>query len=279
MNEVAEVINVERVEAFQFNMLMTAGRTTPLLLTCERADGSPVEAIVKFATGQHCTENSLCAELIASQLAADLGLPTPTPLIVNWDHEFSMSIVDDQARQVVTSSQPPAFGSTFVTEGFSTWSTERKLTEIGERQTALATFFFDGLIGNSDRGGMKPNLLAKGDQIRLIDHEMAFQDFRLLVKPLPPWALGGFNDFLTPRAHIFATQLIKNTNGLDFDSIRGAWAGLSDAQIEAYESILPAEWRGANPSLAGFAVARIKECRNRIAECIVECKRVLNVNT
>jgi hypothetical protein len=37
------------------------------------------------------------------------------------------------------------------------------------------------MIGNSDRRGMKPNILVRGDALRLIDHEMAFQDHLLVV--------------------------------------------------------------------------------------------------
>ena len=114
------MIQVERVQAIRFNRIMTAGRTSPLLLTCEKTDGGAMEAVVKFATGKECTQSFLCAELIASQLAADLGLPTPAPVIVTWERAFADSLVEP-ARQIVSDSTPPAFGSTFVTDGFVTW--------------------------------------------------------------------------------------------------------------------------------------------------------------
>lgn len=272
------MIRIERVEAVQFNQIMTKGRTSPLLLTCERADGGTIEAVVKFATGRECTIASLCAELIAAQLAVDLGLPTPTPVVVTWEEIFASGIIEPQAREVVISSSPPAFGSTFVTNGFVTWPTDRKFLGDVARTTALATFFFDAMIGNSDRGGMKPNILVRGDDFRLIDHEMAFRDYLLFVKALPPWALGGLNGMVTPGAHIFAGQLAKNANGLDFDPIRNAWAGLSDRQIEAYEASLPPEWT-VDRRIVAFAVERIKECRNRIDDCVTECRRALNVRT
>lgn len=50
------MIQIERVEVVQFSAIMIAGRTSPLLLTCEKADGSTIEAIVKFATGRECTQ-------------------------------------------------------------------------------------------------------------------------------------------------------------------------------------------------------------------------------
>lgn len=216
------MIQIEHVEAVQFNQVMTAGRTTPLLLTCERTDGGTIDAVVKFATGHECTHSSLCAELIAAQLAVDLGLPIPTPVIVTWEQAFADSVVDVQARGIIASSNPPAFGSTLVTGGFGTWPADRKLIGETMRQTALAIFFFDGMIGNSDRGGMKPNILVRGDSFRLIDHEMAFRDYMLIVRPTPPWGLGGLNGLVTPGAHIFAAQLSKGAKELDWSSVRAA---------------------------------------------------------
>jgi hypothetical protein len=272
------MISIERVEAVQFHRVMTAGRTSPLLLTCEKPDASTMEAVTKFATGEQCTPSSLCAELIASQLAADLGLPTPTPVLVTWAQDFANSLIAPSAKHVVNSSRPPAFGSTLVTNGATTWPVGRKLLDDNVRQMALAIFFFDAMIGNPDRGGMKPNILVLGDSFRLIDHEMAFQDYRVLVKPPPPWALGGLNSLVTPGAHIFATQLIKSAKELDFSFIRSAWAALSNRQIEAYENALPLEWT-VDRSLAAFAVSRIKECRDRIDDCVAECRRILNVGS
>ena len=272
------MIQVERVEAVQFNQVMTAGRTTPLLLTCERTDGSMMDAVTKFATGHECTHSSLCAELIAAQLAVDLGLPTPTPVIVTWEQMFADSIVDAQARAIVARSSLPAFGSTLVTGGFGTWAANRKLIGEAARQAALAVFFFDGMIGNSDRGGLKPNILVRGDGFRLIDHEMAFRDYMLIARPAPPWRLGGFNGLVTPGAHIFAAQLSKAAKELDLAPIRAAWAALSDRQIDDYAVSLPPEWT-VDRSLTAFAVARIKECRDRIDDCVTECRRALDDRT
>lgn len=270
------VIRIETVEAVQFNQIMTSGRTTPLLLTCEKPDGSPVDAVVKFATGRHCTTSSLCAELIASQLAADLGLSTPTPMLVQWEELFTDSLVDRHARSIVEASRPPAFGSTLVTNGFNSWSTGGKLHGTEVRQRALEIFFFDVLIGNSDRGGLKPNILARGDEFRVIDHELAFRDYALLIKPPAPWSLGGFNGMMTPGAHIFATQLANGSEPLDFEPIHAAWSHLSDRQIEAYEAALPEEWKDGHGLLA-FAIERIKACRDNIDQCVNECRRALNV--
>ena len=140
---------------------------------------------------------------------------------------------------------------------------------------ALAIFFFDAMIGNSDRRVIKPNILVRGSEFRLIDHEMAFRDFDLFAPSDPPWKIGGINWLVTPGAHIFATQLCKTRRDIDFAPIRSAWEGLSDSQVEAYEYSVPTEWKDGN-RLAAFGVERIKQCRDRIADCIIECRRALD---
>jgi hypothetical protein len=119
---------------------------------------------------------------------------------------------------------------------------------------------------------------TRTDTFRLIDHELAFQDYRLIVQPTPPWGLGGLNGLVIPGAHIFAVQLTKNAKELDFSPIKAAWAGLSDSQVEAYEASVPPEWI-TDRRLTAFAVARIKQCRDRIDDCVAECRRALDVGT
>jgi hypothetical protein len=182
-------IEIETVEAIQFHDVMTAGRTEPLRLTCERVGGELVDVIAKFAGGQHCTKDSLCAELIAAQLAANLGLPTPKPLIVNWGDEFVDAINKPDLKLKLRQSICPAYGSTLFTGGFAIWNSQRKLQSIPQKQMALAIFVFDALIGNSDRSTEKPNLMVLGETFRVFDHELAFQDFQLIVKSAAPWAI------------------------------------------------------------------------------------------
>lgn len=273
-----EAIKVETVEAVQFHAIMTSGRTSPLRLTCERSGGEQVDVIAKFAGGQHCTKNSLCSEMIAAQLAVDLRLPIPLPLLVVWGDDFASSIHDEAAKTVLAASSPPAFGSTYFSGGFAILNNARKFAGDEQRQMALAIFFFDAMIGNADRSTAKPNMVVRGDQYRIFDHELSFLDHELIAKPPAPWVLGGFNPSLTPRKHIFATPLHKDVAKLDFVSLRDTWAGLSDAKIEAYEACLPDAWR-IGATVPGFAIKRIKECRSRIEECVTECKRVLDAKT
>jgi hypothetical protein len=275
MSEPLETIQIETVDAVQFHAVMTSGRTAPLRLTCERTTGEQVDVIAKFAGGQNCTRSSLCSELIAAQLAADLGLPIPPPVLVEWGEDFAASIHDTTAKAVIATSSPPAFGSTFYSGGFTIANGAQKFETAEQRQMALAIFFFDALIGNSDRTIAKPNVVVRGDEYRIFDHELSFLDDQLIVKPPAPWFLGGFNPSLTPRKHIFATQLLKNSAKLDFGQVRDTWAGLSDDKIDAYEYRVPVGWRTAS-TVPGFATRRIKECRDRIGECVTECMRVLD---
>ena len=55
---------------------MSTGRTRPLLLGCESRSGDFFEVVVKLR-GREMDEQAQAAELIAAQLAYDLGLQVP----------------------------------------------------------------------------------------------------------------------------------------------------------------------------------------------------------
>lgn len=271
-------IYIERVEAVQFHDLKESGRTSPLMLTCEKQNAETVELVAKFATGGKCTAASLCAELISSQLAVDLGLPTPEAYLVDWDADFTKVIPDTRARAIVSASIQPAFGSKLMTNGFSLWPLAKRFNIDGVVQTALQIFMFDALIGNADRHSTKPNLLVKGNDIRIIDHELAFNDYLLILPELKPWQLGGFNKISAPNAHIFTKELRKHSRDLDFKLIKNKWAGLTDKQIDNYASALPDAWHEGG-KLVAFATSLIRNSRDNIDKCISEARRVLNVSS
>lgn len=94
--------------------------------------------------------------------------------------------------------------------------------------TAAAIFVFDAIIQNVDRRADNPNCLVKGNEIRIIDHEMAFTH-RLVLGWRPPWTPGSLKDLEKPGFHIFRDQLRRRA--IDLSAIRDAWSALSDAQL------------------------------------------------
>jgi len=54
-------------------------------------------------------------------------------------------------------------------------------------QDTTEIFAFDLMVQNPDRRKGKPNLLRKGDELAIFDHEMAFSFLYALVPNEYPW--------------------------------------------------------------------------------------------
>ncbi|MCA2407354.1 hypothetical protein GYN07_04100 [Rhizobium leguminosarum bv. viciae 248] len=263
---------ISRVVATEFMRPMLNGKTGPTLIICQKGNGEEVEIVAKCSAGCEQKETSLAAEVIGACLAADLGLPILEPFLVELDPQFIASVPDAHAvhRDRMTASNFVAFGSRHVTGQYSAWANGTVISE-AMLPSAAAIFTFDGIIQNPDRRDGNPNCLVRGDDIRIIDHELAFAH-RLILSWKAPCEVGGLQNFQTPGKHIFRAGL--KAKQVDYGPIRAAWAGLSDAQISAYGNAVPTEWAGATNSVAS-ALQLIKDARDNIDACITEIQRVL----
>ncbi len=123
--------------------------------------------------------------------------------------EWIDSIQDHNLRAVLNASNPIAFGSRNAGVGWQLWSTGDRI--LGERrQKALAIFAFDAFTGNPDRRDTKPNLLVRGEDFRIIDHEFCFGIRTKLFPKIAPWELGNLsnlvNQVIQKDAEDFASQ-------------------------------------------------------------------------
>jgi len=263
---------ISRVVATEFMRPMLNGKTGPTLIVCQKQNGEEVEVVTKCSAGCEQKETSLATEVIGACLAADLGLPIPEPFLVELGPEFISSVPDTHAvhRNRMIASNFVAFGSRHVTGQYSAWTNGNLISE-AMLPSAAAIFAFDGIIQNPDRRDGNPNCLVRGDDIRIIDHELAFAH-RLILQWKAPWKVGGLQNLEAPGQHIFRAGL--KGKQIDYGSIRAAWAGLSDAQISAYGNAVPAEWADATNSVAS-ALQLIKDARDNIDACITEIQRVL----
>jgi hypothetical protein len=244
------------------------GRTEPLFIVCEDSDGVEVEIIAKFSVG--CTMVGLAMELIAAQLGRDLALPVPKPYLIEVDPEWVSAIPEAEHREVVVASSPTAFGSTFVSGGFAAWPPGRTATR-AMLPTALAIFCFDCFISNPDRRDEKPNCLVLGDELRIIDHELACR-VRGVLGWMEPWRAGSLRSFEVPGAHIFRQSLQGKPH--DYEPIQQRWMGLSDDRLRGYEASIPAHWGDANAAVDD-AIGLIRGVRDHITDCLREVGRVL----
>ena len=252
---------------------MNCGRTKPILASCEIDSSSEIEMIVKLSKGGEQGSIHLTREIIAARLATDLNLPVPEPYIVEIPPEIISTVIDRDhtIADKLRDSSPLAFGSTFQKGGFSTWTDGHHIQD-NMIPVAAGILLFDAAIQNFDRRSEKPNCLVKGEQLRIIDHELAFPSVPLIPKPPPIWKLGGMENFKTPGKHIFVNKL-KGVK-IDFNQIKSSWTGLSITGIMKYSGSIPQEWAISSDEVNGI-LQYIIEAKDNIDGCIAETRRIL----
>lgn len=163
---------ITTVKAVTFIKPLRSGRTCPCLMICEDDAGGKFEIVVKLRAGIDSGATGLTCELLASLLANDLDLIVPKPFIVNVDSRFYEAISDTTLAERFRKSQGANFGSQYLSAGY-TWPQGKSISS-SLMQMAADIFAFDLMIQNPDRREDKPNLLRKGDELVIYDHEMAF---------------------------------------------------------------------------------------------------------
>ena len=261
---------LSRATPIAFDRAMGNGRTKPALLICETQAGEEVEVVAKFSANCDQGVTNLAREVVAACLAGDLGLPVPTPYLLDITPAWAASVNDPTIRANIQRSAPITFGSSFAGAQFSAWNDGTALRP-AMVPMALATFVFDAIIQNPDRRSGNPNCLVRGDTFRIFDHELAFAH-GLILGWQPPWVPGSLLPLEQPGHHIFRRKL--RGESLDFNPVRESWKALSDTRIDSYAAAVPVEWAQAASDMAS-AIALIKSARDRIDACIVEIQRVL----
>jgi len=261
---------IERLTPIQFDRLASTGRTGPAFITCEDVAGDTIEVVAKLSARCNLGCTSLAIEVLSACVAADLGLPVPRPYLVPMDPDWLDAVSDADWEATARKGSPLAFASRRVQTGFSTWVTGTTL--LGDMvQTAAGILLFDAISDNPDRRDSNPNCLVRGDELRIIDHELCFSPV-ILFGWRPPWQIGALHPMERPGAHIFRAPLMRQV--IDWDPIKTAWMGLSDADFAGYQAAIPPEWAEALPAV-NSAIEKVRNARDNIDACVVEMQRVL----
>lgn len=262
---------LERIAADEIIRPVTSGRTRPLLMRCGADTNSPVELFCKLSAG--CAEGvtNLAREVLAASLAEDVGLPVPTPYLVEISPALSDVVTDRGLASRLRKSSSVGFGSAKVGNQISVWGSGNRITE-AMLPVALSALVFDAIIENPDRRVFNPNCLVSGERIFLIDHELGFTATAMVIGRRPPWQSGGLNWLDQPDGHISCKQLKKRD--LDLSPLSRIWSGVSDARLDEYRAAIPPEWNAALPAVEE-ALEQIMAARDNIAGVITEIERVL----
>jgi hypothetical protein len=240
---------VKTVKIVAFIKALRTGRTCPCLMLCADQEGSQIEAVVKLASGGQSTRTGLICELMAALLARDLDLPVPAPFIVDIDPDFYQCVTESDLAGRFRGSAGENFASKFLGPGYVTWPQGRSISG-SLVQDAADIFAFDLIIQNPDRRKGKPNLLCKGDELAIFDHEMAFS-FLYAIRPDEyPWQGKGID---YAKDHVFYGGLKGCT--LQFDRMQGALEAIDDRRLEMYIKTVPGSWQNEGSN----ATNRIKE--------------------
>ena len=228
---------VSRVRAIAMMRTLPTGRTCPLLMRCQREDETEIDVVVKLIAGAHSSPTGLTCELIANLFARDLDLRVPTPFLVEIDPGFHAAVGDPALARRLRDSQGMNFGTEYITGGYTTWPPGRGIPQFLSH-AAQEVYAFDAIVQNPDRRKDKPNLLVKGADVVLIDHEMAFSFLYSLAPMAPVWT-GAMPPFVTE--HIFHNEL--RGQATSFDRLRGALEAVDTRRLAMYREAVPREWR------------------------------------
>jgi hypothetical protein len=255
--------------AVRYDRDAEAGRNRPLRVTAE-VDDEEIDVFLKPSGRPELSVTGLAHEVIAACVAGRLGLPICEPLLVEMTPEWIASVHDAATRYVLERSSRIAFGSRAAGVGWRQWSSDDVLTT-GRRQKALEIFAFDAFIENPDRKPSNPNLLVKGDEFRIIDHELALF-VRGLLPRSEPWREGYLSRLMEADRHVFAPRL--RGADIDIQPVGAAWRELSDDDLADYEACLPEQWAEASDSVSA-ALNHLRTIRDRMDECLAEIGRAL----
>jgi hypothetical protein len=262
-------MEVLQLRSTQFIRPMSTGRNRPLLLGCEDAAGDKFEVVVKFR-GREMTDKAQSAELIAAQLADDLGLQAPQAAVVDVASGFEAIIPEKGLAAMVKSSAGSNFGSVHLGAGFTTWPPGR--APFGaQRDQAADIFAFDTLIQNPDRRAANPNLWARSNRLGVYDQDQAFLFLSVpIIGGAPkPWSVANqAASFRFLEQHIFYHSI--RGGSLNLGPFKEKLGALTDEQIRWYIDTVPAAWRNQSDFCERIAeyLREARQEREDLVNCI-----------
>lgn len=256
-------------EAVSFVRRSASGRSQPPLVFAELPTGDTTEVWLKAPRLHPCvSEAAPSREWMAARLADDLGLPCPPPILVRLTEDFIDSLTDDNLAASLREGPNVVYGSMNLGPGWRRWTEASNLPR-NMHQLQGRAYLFDSIIENWDRSIGNPNILKKGDDFRLIDHEESFgsatapAEDRAVITP--PWEVGGLTNFIAGDLQHPFWRKLKRSNHVDFNSAAQDWKNLPPDTFSMYASDAPAEWRDACDEIATYLTLAVQHIDEVVA--------------
>ena len=115
---------------------------------------------------------ALAAEIVAGELARDLGLPVPELVLVELDPALAAAEPDPEIQDLIVASAGLNLGVDFLPGALPYTPTDPPESEL-----AADVVWFDALVTNVDRTPRNPNLLRWHKNLWLIDHGASLYAF------------------------------------------------------------------------------------------------------
>jgi hypothetical protein len=223
---------MRRVTATRYVTALREGGSLPGLVEADD-DGLYV---VKFR-GAGQGPGALVAEVVAGELARELGLPVPELVVVTVPDELGHAEPDPEIRELIDASRGENVGMDFL-PGALPFDLAGGV--MPDPDLAAEIVWFDWLVTNIDRTPRNPNLLTWHGRIWMIDHGAAF--FRRHGST----PLAGTLDRPTPM--LSEHVLLPAASSVE-DAAERLRAGAREA-VPGAVSAVPAEWLGPDPDEA-----------------------------
>lgn len=158
-------------KAYNFDHIISGGSTRPWQVLVG-VHGSPIPFVVKLYKKDYVDQNKTVAkEIYCSILASKFGIKTPSPALIEFPNDFISTLPGNLQEELYSKDQRLKFGTYYIQGSFQFNETLHPLTKFNNIEKIYA---FDNLIKNGDRKPEKPNVLLKGNDIYVIDHELSF---------------------------------------------------------------------------------------------------------
>jgi len=239
--------------------MMSSGRNKPAIFGCVDREGKRAgDYVVKLSGAMETRMRGPASELIASSLARHLGILRPDPAAVRLHPDLVkwLTVQRQDLAHVLDKSTGLNFGTRLLTD-VAIWPVGRALPE-AMITSAAHIFAFDALIENDDRRRDNPNVLARGDDLFVIDHESAFAFLYLIAASPRAWNIRNRPSL---ERHVFYYQLRKQQIDLTLFTTR--LAELGDATLMSIIQDLPNEWRHED---LGRVSAHLQNLRDHASE-------------
>ena len=259
---------LQMIEALSPHELFETGANKPLLITGVDADGNKGDYVVKFRGGERMSDEAFLRELLAAFIAAQMEIPAINPVIVNISDDFIDLLVGNEAWQYAHKSVGYNFGSEYI-KGYSIIPVTQQLNN-HQLNYAQTIFAFDVLIQNPDRTVIKPNMLTNGNEIVILDHELAFGFIFDFVKDPEPWIIKQ-KDLGWINAHCLLPKI--KSKDYDFDEFSNRIDNLDENFWDTAWNLIPEDWRSGQFEMIKQHFTAISENK---ASFILELKKLMS---